>query len=98
MLASSYMMRRRLYRRYAQHRPLQAPFHSRFDDDGFRTTSALFDDRRGWDDLLRWMEDGEYILLYEADDIFRVIPKRLLAGDGRIRRLRELLTSRLGAA
>ena len=90
--------RRRLRRSFAKNRSCLVTFHSRFDETGFRTTSAMYDDRRAWTDLVRWAEDQNYILLYEADYVFRTIPKRVLGDDTRVAQLRQLLTTHLGPA
>ncbi len=92
-----YSLRQRGRGRFAQLKSLQVPFHSRFDEHGFRTTSAVFDDRRSWTDFVGWTENEEYFLLYEADDILRIIPKRLMGGDAAVHQLQELFTSHLGA-
>jgi len=97
MLVHVYNLRQRGRRRFGQLKSLHVPFRSRFDETGFRTTSSLFDDRRGWTDFVGWTANQEYFLLYEADDVLRIIPKRLISGDAQVHQLQELLGSHLGA-
>ncbi len=98
LLYGRWETRRRLRRSFLQARACRIAFHSRFDETGFRTTSAIYDDHREWTDLVRWVQDENYILLYEADDLFRTIPKRLLDADARLAHLGELLATHLGPA
>src|ERR1051325_8093061 len=65
LLYGRWETRRRLRRSFIQCRACRITFRSRFDETGFRTTSAIYDDRREWTDLVRWVQDQNYILLYE---------------------------------
>jgi hypothetical protein len=57
----------------------------------------LFDDTRSWKDFVRWRETANHILVYEAEHLFRIVPKRLLK-DGDVVSLRRLLEQHLGSA
>lgn len=88
----------RLRRSYRRHRMLHAPFEIAFDDRTMSATNEFGHSSVPWSTFVRFRESKHVFLLYPADGLFHVIPKRLLSGDEEVNALRALLTEKVGPA
>jgi hypothetical protein len=76
---------------YRQHKELSSGFEMELDDDAYNIKNAYGSGRIPWKDFLKWKEDGKIILLYRSENMFNMVPKRLLAGEAQARYVIEQL-------
>jgi hypothetical protein len=86
--------RRRTYRKQ---RSLQGTHRFVLSDAGLAAESPHGSGEIRWSAFVRWEESPEIFLLYEADNLFHMLPKRWLGGDeARLEELRGLLRDHVG--
>jgi hypothetical protein len=76
---------------------LQQPFETVVSDSGIDVSSASSSSQHTWSAFTRFVETKNLFLVYQAENLVNIIPKRaFLAGEEES--FRALLSSRLGAA
>ncbi len=86
---------RSLFRRQ---KVLHVPFRIEADGDGLVISSELGEVRLPWGILRNWKESRRLFLIYHADGLFHLIPKRLFASFEEIEAFRGLLNRNLRRA
>ena len=81
---------RRMYRNYAAARE---PVTIQIKDEGVKFISEMGESTIGWRHILRWREDSEFVLIYQAPHLYHVVPKRV--GDITYQ-ISEALTNHVG--
>ena len=69
-------MARRMYR---QQKLLRDPADLEWDDRGITFRSAAAHSTIAWEDYVKWKENDRLLLVYLADRLFQIIPKRVFA-------------------
>ena len=87
----------RARRLWKQQKALHSPIRMRIGDDGLDVQTEHGHARTPWDHLHRWKENNHLFLLYDSDNLFQMIPKRVLRPD-QILGFRELLLGKMKAA
>lgn len=81
-------------RTYRKQKALQAPLDVSWSDTGLRTVAANGDWTHRWSDYLRWDENDQVFLFYQAPRLFNILPKRVLS-PSQIDNLRDIAKSRI---
>ena len=81
----------RARRLFAQQKDLQMPSRLQVTDDGIRAENELGHSLIPWDHIQWWKENHHLFLLYHADVLFQMIPKRCIAHEADSKALRALL-------
>jgi hypothetical protein len=83
-------------REFRQNPQYGKPFHTAITDEGFETWHGSDNQKRSWTDFKSWRENDEYILLYESDLLYRMLPKRVFQNGIELEQFRDLLKRRIG--
>jgi hypothetical protein len=81
---------RRIYRRQPS---LQGTHSYQFNEAGFVAASPHGRGEANWSVFTKWREDANLFLLYQADNLFHMLPKRWFGPAGRIEEFRRILES-----
>ena len=65
---------RRMYRNYAA---ASEPVTIQLKDEGIKFLSDMGESTIGWRHILRWRENSEFVLVFQAPHLYHVIPKRV---------------------
>lgn len=76
---------------YHQQKALQQPLTVEMDAAQVRWSSPTGQVSHPWGEFHRWKEDEQLFLLYHAENLFQMLPKRSLHGDEMAERLRGYL-------
>jgi hypothetical protein len=76
---------------YRQHTALQKPFTIEITEEWFRAHSEEGENRTQWSELHKWKEGKRLFLVYRADNVFHMIPKRLLKKPDEVNFFRAVL-------
>lgn len=68
-------------RTYKQHKELASLFEMELTEDGYSIKNDYGSGKIPWKDFAKWKEDSRIILLYRTDNMFNMVPKRLLADE-----------------
>ncbi|WP_343313882.1 YcxB family protein [Brucella sp. BE17] len=66
---------------FKQQKNLHQPYTLNWNDSRLELTSEVGNARFSWNDFLKIREDSQNILLYESENLYRLIPKRFLTED-----------------
>ena len=83
---------------FKQQKAFHIPFTIFFNDNGIDSKSDLGDVNIPWSHIIRWKENDKLFLLYHSDVIFQFIPKRLIAEEDTVNKLRSLFSAKVGKA
>jgi hypothetical protein len=87
-----YVMRpAQLKRLFGQQKELSRPFEMELTDEGYGFSNSYGSARIPWKDYVKWREGKDIFLLYSADNMFTMIPKRLLQTDADAQFVRDQL-------
>lgn len=81
---------------YRSYKQLQVPINVEFSGDSIRYSSEFGATILPLADMYKWRDSKEYILLYQARNIFFIIPTRIDSVGFRIDELRDLLNEYVG--
>jgi hypothetical protein len=81
---------------YRQHTSLQKPFTLEITEEWFRAHSEEGETHTQWSELHKWKEGKKIFLIYRADNMFHMIPKRLLNEPVEMNFLRTVLQQSMG--
>ena len=73
-----YLRPYQITRAYNQHKELSSPFEMKLTDEGYAITNSYGSGKIPWKDFAKWKEDKQIILLYRTDNMFNMVPRRLL--------------------
>jgi hypothetical protein len=62
---------------FEQNRELSLPFGMEIDESGITITTELGRSLRPWKHFVKWKEDEQMLLLYHADNMATILPKRM---------------------
>jgi hypothetical protein len=65
-------------RSYKQHKELSSPFEMELSDEGYSIKNSYGSGKIPWKDFAKWKADKKIILLYRTDNMFNMVPRRLL--------------------
>ena len=92
-LLFQYLYRPYLLRRvFNRQKDLSTPFEWELSESGLSVGNPDGNALIPWVDFKKWAEGKEMILLYHSNNVFRMIPKRLLSAESDLQYLREQLT------
>jgi hypothetical protein len=80
-----------LKRLFNQQKELSSPFEMELTDEGYGFSNAYGSGRFPWKDFAKYQEGPDIFLLYRADNLFNMLPKRLLETDVDARFVRDRL-------
>jgi len=72
-------------RAYKQHKELSSPFEMELTDEGYAIQNSYGQGKIPWQDFAKWKADKNIILLYRTDNMFNMVPTRLLQGEAEVR-------------
>jgi YcxB-like protein len=78
-IVRSFVLPRRARRRFAQQKSLHGEVQFDWDEDGLAWATERGSGKTPWGDYLKWREDDRFILLYQTDVLFQMVPKRAFA-------------------
>jgi len=80
LVADYYLMApirtRRIYRK---HKALHRPYTFSWSENGLTITGTSGEWQVAWSDYLKWAENAQVFILYQAPRLFNIVPKRALA-------------------
>jgi hypothetical protein len=62
---------------FAQNKELNLPFEVELNEDAIIFTTELSTSKRPWKNFIKWKYDKKLILLYHADNMATMLPKRI---------------------
>jgi YcxB-like protein len=65
-------------RTYGKHKTLHYPCTYSWSETGLTFTSTRGEWTLGWSDYLKWDENAQIFMLYQAPRLFNMVPKRAL--------------------
>ena len=68
-------------RQYREYRAAHESLGIRLEDSGLRFTGQNTDSLLKWENLMKWRENREFVLVYQNSRLYHIIPKRL-SSDG----------------
>ncbi len=68
-------------RAYTQHKELSSLFEMDLTDEGYNIKNDYGSGKIPWKDFAKWKSDEKIILLYRTDNMFNMVPKRLLTDE-----------------
>jgi hypothetical protein len=66
---------------YRQHKELSSNFEMELTDEAYSIKNDYGSGRIPWKDFAKWKENDRMILLYRSENMFNMVPRRLLADD-----------------
>ena len=78
-------------RSFRTFKALKVPFNLEVSEDLFFASAEYGESRLPWDIFLKFKEGKNLFLIYQADKLFHMLPKRLFASEAEIRKVREIL-------
>ncbi len=81
---------------YRQQKLLQKSFQYEFTADTFHTFSDYGNATLPWDKFHKWREGKNAFLVYQSDNLFHLIPKRIFESPEAQAQLRSYLTAKIG--
>jgi hypothetical protein len=73
-----YLRPYQIARSFDQNKELSSPFEMELTEEGYSISNSYGSGRIPWKDFAKWKEDKQIILLYRTDNMFNMVPKRLL--------------------
>ena len=77
-------------RLHAQQKDLATPFNYSWDDEYLEVKGANGQAKRPWRNYAKYLEDERVFLVYHADNIFEMLPKRWFKDEAQIAEFRQL--------
>jgi YcxB-like protein len=65
-------------RAYRNHKLLHRPYTFSWSETGLTVTSSSGQSQVAWSDYLKWYENAQIFILYQAPRLFNMLPKRAL--------------------
>jgi hypothetical protein len=86
-----YLRPYQITRSFNQNKELSSPFEMELTDEGYGISNSYGSGKIPWKDFAKWKEDKQIILLYRTDNMFNMIPKRLLHDETEVQHILEML-------
>jgi MFS family permease len=83
-------------RLFSQHKLLHEPHQCQFTEDALVSTSDLGNVKIPWGMFSKWKEGRKTFILYQSDNLFHIIPKRIFHGTKEEGFLRNTLLGSVG--
>jgi len=86
---------RQTRKQFRIYKAIQEPVHVSKQSDGLVFENSMGNSKINWDRIVKWREDQDLLLIYQAPQVYHIIPKRIgeLASD-----ISKALTEKTGAA
>lgn len=81
---------------YRKYKSIQHPMAISLADGGYNIKAENGQSNVKWENLLKWREDNNFILVYLAPRLFHVIPKSIVDSGFDLEGFRKLLQDNLG--
>ncbi len=78
-------------RAYRQHKELSSLFEMELTDEGYSIKNDYGTGKVPWRDFAKWKADKKIILLYRTDNMFNMVPTRLLQDESQAQYILEQL-------
>ncbi len=85
----------RTRKQYRSYRAAQEPVVVKLDASSLHFKSKLGDSTIEWERINRWREDSNFLLIYQAPEVYHILPKRI---SNEIGKIREALLEHVGNA
>jgi len=85
------LMPRQIQQAFSQQEELAAPFEMEITDAGLTLTNEFGQTIRPWEKFIKWRENRDLFLLYHADVLYTILPKRLFSNPEEIDTIRTNL-------
>lgn len=95
-VAYKFIFPRKWLKVYRENKILQKEQNFRFDDEGIHAHSENGSGKVAWQDLLKWKEGKDTLLIYPASNLFYIIPKSIFHIETELTSIKELLVQKLG--
>jgi hypothetical protein len=82
-------LRRNLEANFAQNAAFKSPLEYWWNDEAIFASNAMGRSRRPWGSYVRVREDEDVILMYQADNLFEMLPKAWFSDPRRLEELRR---------
>ena len=66
---------------YREHKTMHRPYTYAWSETELAITSASGEWHLAWGDFLKWNEDAQVFVLYQAPRLFNILPKRALTAE-----------------
>ncbi len=76
---------------YKQHKELASPFEMELTDEGYSIKNDYGTGKIPWRDFAKWKANQKMILLYRTDNMFNMVPRRLLQDESETEYILEQL-------
>ena len=86
----------RFTRIYKSHKLLQKTFISELTEQGLRTSSDVGESNIPWEMFAKWKANKHILLVYQADNLFHLLPVRLFPSQEGYAELQQLLAEKIG--
>ena len=96
VLLKFFIVPSRLRKLYAQSKLLQMEVVYSFNKEAFLSKSENGNTILNWPNFHKWKSDKNLILLYQADNVFNIIPKRIFGSESEIEEVELYITSSQG--
>jgi len=83
-------------RNYRQYKSLHEPFSMELTERELQASSSLGEAKIPWENFVKFKENKHLFLLYPCDNLFHMIPKRLVPDTETQSKIRSLLKEKLG--
>lgn len=83
-------------RNYRNYKSIHLPLYFDVVDGGFTIRTENGQNNVKWEDVLKWREDKNYVLIYFAPKMFYMIPKRIAESGFDMEGFRKVLRDKLG--
>ncbi len=84
-------------RHYRNYKTIHRPLNIELVEGGFSIRTENSQNNVKWENLLKWREDSNYVLVYFAPKMFYMVPKRITELGFELEEFRQLLRDKLGA-
>ena len=96
LLAKRFIIPWQLKRHYEKYNNIKKPFTIALNNDDVKFESDDGTGKLKWEDIYKWRENSELILIYIAPKIYYIIPKRISEDGFPILELQNELTKHVG--
>ena len=83
-------------RHYRKYKAIHDEFTVQLNEDGVRFTSSTSEGLIPWDNMLKWRQNEDYILIYPMPRLYHIVPKSISSAKFDIQKLIEYLNQNVG--
>jgi hypothetical protein len=89
------LLPKQVRRMFAQQKELGSSFEIEFSETGMTFSNEYGYHMKPWETFVTWKEDGEFMLLYHADNLYTIVPKRIFADPQQIDIVKSYLKTKI---